>query len=332
MNANRFLRVAAFAALMGVLSLPAFAAATAPAADTVDITIFHLNDPHGHLEPYQLDGKSVGGYARVATVVDEARTGGKAARVFLVHAGDELSRGDELTRATKGAANVAILNLLKFDLWVPGNGDFYQTIDVVETRLAEAKFPILTANVKYHENGKPIGKPFIIEKAGPVRIAFLGLGIVTPTEAPSAADVLTAADPIEAAKQMVPDLRKQADVVVAVTHLGSPVDKRLAAAVPGIDLILGGHTHDTFPEGVPVKAPDGKSVLVCQAGEYMKFLGRVDLKMARDGAAWRVASITDTLVPLDDKIKLDPTVTALIARQAAAAPKPKPVKMPADVP
>ena len=183
---------------------------------------------------------------------------GKAARVFLVHAGDEFSRGDELTRATKGAANVAIMNLLKFDLWVPGNGEFYQPLDVLEARLSEAKFPILAANVKYREGGKPVGKPYIIEKAGPVRIAFLGLGIVQPTEAPSAADVLMAADPIETAKGLVPELRKQADVVVAVTHIGSPADRRLAAAVPGIDVILGGHTHDTFPKGVPIKGPDGR--------------------------------------------------------------------------
>jgi 5'-nucleotidase / UDP-sugar diphosphatase len=330
-NLKRFVALAAV--LVAALYVPGCAAraaspgttatASAPAAGTVDVTIFHLNDPHGRLEPYQLDGKSVGGYARISTLVNEERAAGKAARVFLVHVGDEFSRGDELTVATRGAANVAILNLLKFDLWVPGNGEFYQPLDVLDARLAETRFPVLAANIKRRETGLILGQPYILSKAGPVRIAFLGLCVLKPA-AGMAVESFDAADPIETARKLVPELRKQADVVVAVTHIGSDVDRKLAASVAGIDVILGGHTHDTFPKGVSVKGPDGRDVLVCQAGEYMKFLGRLDLKCEPAGAGWRVASVADTLVPLDDKIKMDPAVTALIARQAESAPKPQP--------
>jgi 5'-nucleotidase / UDP-sugar diphosphatase len=307
----------------------------AASPDSVEITILHINDSHGHTEPYMLGGKSVGGYARLATMADEVRSAGKAARVFLVHAGDELSRGDELTRASLGAANVAIMNHLKFDLWVPGNGEFYDGVGTLQDRVAEARFPVLSANVKVKATGEPIGKPYVIEQAGPVRVALLGLCFLQPLDA--SFESYAVAEPIAVARDLVPQLRKQADVVIAVTHIGAPYDKHLAEAVPGIDAIIGAHTHDAFPRGLHYKSPDGKDVLVCQAGEHLLYMGKLDLKLVRADGGWRVTSATDVLIPIDGKVKLDPTVKALIARlgdqylkpaKAVPATKPQPAVAP----
>jgi len=308
---------------------PPSAAPVSAAPETVDITILHLNDPHGRLEPYAQGAGSIGGYARVATMADDARAAGRAARVFLVHAGDEFSRGDDLTRASLGAANLAIMNHLKFDLWVPGNGDFYDGLTNIAARIREAKFPVLAANVKVKASDKPVAKPYVVEQAGPVRVAFLGLCFLQPLDA--SFDSFNVAEPLATARDLVPQLRKQADVVVAVTHIGAPFDRRLAETVPGIDVVIGAHTHNVFPRGLHYKAPDGRDVLVCMAGEYMNYLGKVDLKLAKAdgpsraagaGDGWRVASATDVLIPIDDKVKLDPTVKALIARLAEQYLKP----------
>ena len=309
------LLVAALAWLPAVAGEPPAAGA---AAETVDVTILHINDPHGHLEPYMEDGKSVGGYARLSTLVDEIRKSSRAARVFLVHAGDEFSRGDDLTRATLGAANLDILNLLKFDLWVPGNGDYYDGADNLRARIRQARFPVLAANVKFKPSGDPVGKPYVIEKAGPVRMAFFGICWLKPQH--DSFNSFQVADQTATARLLVPELRKQADVVVGVMHYGAPLEKRLAETVGGIDVLLGAHTHTVLPTGVRVKGLDGRETLICQGGLNMHYLGRLDLKLKRLGAAWQIESASDVLIPIDDKVKLDPAVTARIAKLAAEAP------------
>jgi len=305
-----------------------------PPSETVQVTLLHVNDVHGQTEPYGLKGRSVGGYARLATLVDEERAASKAARVFLIHAGDELSRGDDLTRATLGAANMAIMNHLKFDIYLPGNGDHYDGPDVLLAMLRRAKFPVLSANVTVAATGQPIGKPYIIEQAGPVRVAFLGLCLVKADHESSALYIMDY--PFTVAEKLVPELRKQADVVVVVSHLGALRDVELAELVPGIDVIIGAHSHTEMPEGVRMKGPDGREVLIAQAGEQLRFLGKIGLTLGRSGGAWRLVSTSAALIPMDAAVRLDPTVTALIARLSAAAPKPKEPRLaepePAEVP
>jgi len=292
---------------------PAPQAPAAADAGPVDITFLHINDPHGHTAPYKSEeGKDVGGYARLATLIEGARQTSKAARVFLVHAGDEFSRGDTLTESTHGAANIAIMNQLGFDVWTPGNGDFYGGWAVVKARTEEFKGTTLAANVVVREGEEPVGKPYVILQAGPVKVAFFGLCFLSPMDGSYWA--FRVADAQETAAKLVPELRKQADVVVGVTHHGSWLDKRIGAAVDGIDLMIGAHTHQILEKGEHVKGPSGRDVLVVQAGENMQYLGRVDLRVVKTEAGWRVAQSSATLVPVDDKVKPDPAVAALIAK------------------
>ena len=122
----------------------------------------------------------------------------------------------------------------------------------------------------------------------------------------------------------MPLLRKKADVVVAVNHIGFFGDVRLAGSVGGIDVIIGGHSHTVLPKGRRAKAPDGRQTLIAQAGQFLRYLGRVDLKLERKGEGWRIVASKATLIPLDAKVKLDPTVTALIARLARGKKSPVP--------
>jgi len=317
---KRRLFLPAIAAALAVAVWSVSLAAEQPAAETIDVTIFHVNDAHGHLEPQTESGRSVGGYARVSTVVKDARASEKAARIFLVHAGDEFSRGDDLTRRTLGAANVAVMNLLGFDAWTPGNGDFYDGAKELRARIGEAKFPALAANVKFKERGDPVGKPYVIERAGPVRIAMLGLCFVQPQDI--SYEEYQVAGVLDTAKQLVPELRKQADVVVAVAHLGVVAEQRLAEMVAGIDVVIGAHTHLLLRKGNRTKGPDGRDVLLTQAGEHLQFLGRIDLHMAKADGGYRIAKSEARLIAMDEKVKLDPAVTAVIAKLAEASSTP----------
>ena len=302
-------------------------AETQPADGTIKITILHVNDTHGRLEPWDKDGRSVGGYARLSTLVGEIRSAGDAARVFLVHAGDEISKGDELTSKTAGKANLSLMNHLKFDLMTPGNGEFYDGLRAIETRIKEAGFPFLTANIIVKSSGQRLARPFVIDKAQDVRVAFLGLCSLR-TSLPSAWP-FKVEDPIETAKKYVPQLRKEADIVVAVTHIGEDLDEQLAKTVPGIDLVIGGHSHTVLEKGRTVKGPDGRDVLICQTGEFLEYLGRVDLTVKPipptpkpQDAKFRLASASARLIALDQKVKLDPEVTAMVARMSGATSQP----------
>jgi 2',3'-cyclic-nucleotide 2'-phosphodiesterase (5'-nucleotidase family) len=115
-------------------------------------------------------------------------------------------------------------------------------------------------------------------------------------------------------------------VVVALTHLGLPQDVRLAAAVEGIDLILGGHDHKALQHGFRAKSAGGREVLICQAGDQYRYLGQVEMTLSPRLAAegFQVARITAKLIPLDETVPPDPATEALLSEWARGATRPPP--------
>ena len=179
---------------------------------------------------------------------------------------------------------------------------------------------MLAANVAMQDTGLCIAKPYVIERVGDVRLAFLGLCTVR-TEEPSAAG-LAVANAIELAAKLVPKLRPQADAVIVVSHLGYDEDIKLANKVAGIDIIIGGHTHTKLPTGTLIRRLDGKGVLICQADQHLTHVGRVDMKLASQGDHYVLAEAQARLIVLDEQVKLDPSITAIIARASTAAHEP----------
>lgn len=204
------------------------------------------------------------------------------------------------------------MNQIGFDFWTLGNGEFYDGIQNLQAMIARVKCKVLCANITTKADGKPVGLPYVIEQVGPVKVAFLGVSFIH-VEHPSSRP-LVYGNPIETASRLARELRKQADVVVAITHIGLPEDMKLAAQAPEIDVVIGGHTHLTLPNGVRVPAGDGREVLVCQAGAFLHYLGRVDLQLRQAEGKWKIENMSEKLITLDDKVKMDPAITALIAR------------------
>jgi len=164
------------------------------------------------------------------------------------------------------------MNALAFDGMVMGNHELDFGQAVLKERIAEASFPVLAANVQ----GMPELKPFMIREIGGVKVAVIGLVTEhTPTSThPANAVGLTFLPPRATLEATLPELRRRAEVVIVLTHLGHEADRRLAGQIPGVEAVIGGHSHTRVAD-----PPRINDVLVLQAWEHGKALGVLDLTL-----------------------------------------------------
>jgi 5'-nucleotidase / UDP-sugar diphosphatase len=286
-----------------VLAL-AIAGAVAGAGEPLPLTILHFNDFHGQLEPVKdpATGRSEGGVARLAGLVGAIRAEGRERPVLLLFAG-VLLQGTVTSTVFLGSPDVGFLSDMGVDAAAMGNHELDYGQQIFREMIAEARYPILAANLSAEPLPFDVRPYMVLSRAGGPRVAVLGLVTdeLTTTTHPRNTGGIRVADPVKTALHWVPELRRQADLVVILSHLGYSVDRRLAQEVPGVDLIVGGHNHFRFDEprmeqGVPI----------LQAGERGRLLGRLDL-LVQDGRA-EVQSYR--LIPVDEAAPEDPRMAA----------------------
>ncbi len=243
----------------------------------IPLTLLHTNDLHGRV---YLPGQAQG-LTKIATLVRRVRA--EMPNVLLMDAGD-IIHGTPEEKAFRGEPGISAMNALGYDVATAGNHEFGFGQDVLRGALRSARFPFLSANVLDERTGKAWGGliSYIVRTVEGARVAVLGLTTrdTIKFEWPRTLLGIRFADPVETARALVPRLRdeERADVVIALSHLGALADGLLAAAVPGIDVILGGHSHTTLAEQVWVG-----DTLILQTGAHGHALGRVDL-IVRKGA------------------------------------------------
>ncbi|CAA7620195.1 5'-nucleotidase/2',3'-cyclic phosphodiesterase [Candidatus Terasakiella magnetica] len=236
-------------------------------AEQVRITFLHVNDIY---EYNPVNGK--GGLAELATRLDEAKS--RLPNAVFTFGGDLLSPS-LASNVTKGAHLIEMFNALAPVAAVPGNHEFDFGSAVFAQRITESTFPWIGSNI-LGSDGKPFGGmsgSLITEIAG-VKVGFLGV-LTTSSASLSSAGGVTFTDEIATARTNAAQLRAAgAEMVVALTHLDLEMDRKLAAAVPDIDLILGGHDHD------PVSIRESGS-LILKAGHDAHWLGVVEMAVNR---------------------------------------------------
>ncbi|MDQ8164352.1 MAG: 5'-nucleotidase C-terminal domain-containing protein [Gemmatimonadota bacterium] len=279
----------------------------------VELRIAATTDIHGRVRGWDYFGDSTEsgrGMARVATIVDSLRAAHPAGTI-LVDAGDFM-QGNALTfvASRPGFAGthpvIAAMNALKYDAVVLGNHEFNYGIATLDRTLAPAKFPVLAANAR-RTDGKKQWAPATHITRGGVRIAIVG--VTTPWAMVWDRDLLkdkvVIDDIVTATRRSVADARRRgADVVVVVGHSGMgaatddslpgiPPENAMAAVardVPGIDLIVVGHTHrelaDTTINGVLLMQPRNWATSVAVAA----------LRVERVGQSWRITSKRGSIV------------------------------------
>jgi 5'-nucleotidase len=231
------------------------------------IKLFHTNDFHNHLTAEQA--------ARLAALRSEIGEKG-----LLLDAGDAVSSGN-VTFKTGGEPILETMSSIGYDAMTVGNREFHFTRKGFFAKLSLARFPILCANVRSAPADRPNPLPvrpsisFTIEN---MRIAVFGLTVPMITERMLVRKVSAFVfdDPIETARHLLQDLRRNSDIVVCLSHIGLAKDRELARDVPNIDLIIGGHTHAVLPEGEWVG-----DTLIVQAGWWGHYVGIVDVELGK---------------------------------------------------
>lgn len=268
--------------------------------------------------PFAFEGQQRGGWSRLAGLVQQLRDQHPGAVLWLD--GGDTWHGTNLANLFQGQSVVEVMNTAGVSAMVVGNHDFNYGGEALLQRVQEARFPVLSANILQEASGQGLLDPVAFFEVNGLRLAVLGL--TTPDTAvktlPAHVEGLAFLDPVEVASRWVPRLREEADLVVVLSHLGVEVDRELAARVPGIDVIVGGHSHTVLEK--PIRVDE---TLVVQAGEYGKYLGVLRLQVAQrpDGEGGsRVLGYEGYLIPVDAEIPGDPEIEAVIASWEARLP------------
>lgn len=212
-------------------------------AATAQVSFILVSDIYQMDEQRRSDGRAAGGFARLAAVVKAERA--KGGHVLFVHAGDTLSPS-LMSSFDQGAHIIALSNMIRPDVFVPGNHEFDFGKEVFLQRMAEAKFPLYAGNLR-GPDGQPLPgfKDRAILTFDGVRI---GVATATYDDSPRVADTgdLTFAPTVDSVKEQAAALRREgADFIVAAVHASRGQDYALNAT-GAADLILSGHDHDLF--------------------------------------------------------------------------------------
>ncbi len=340
-----FARRAAIGSLL--LLLLGGPAANGHAAENVTVTFLETSDLHGHVLPWDDVRRRAAdvGLARIATRVAAIRRA--APNVLLLDAGDTIEGTPEESLQAHRAAFAALLSgegapdvdpmaramsRMGYDAMAVGNHEFDFGLDALRKAQKESSFPWLSANTRRSKGGAPAFPEYVVRTAGGIRIGVLGL--TTPGipgwEPESNRPGLVFEDPVVSARRLVPLLRgrERCDYVVVLIHSGLDDDEQagagegtdsrnrvaaLAREVPGIDLMLMGHTHRKIPlrklSGVPVIQP----------GRWGEVLARVDVTFSRQRGRWQAGEPRGELLPSDATIGADGDVAAVDAPFEQAA-------------
>jgi 5'-nucleotidase len=250
------------------------------------VTLLHTNDMHSHIEPFgpgngQLSGQ--GGMARRAALVKQLRKDN--ANVLLLDAGD-VFQGTPYFNQFKGRLEYKLMSMMGYDAATLGNHDFDNGVEGLLAAMEEATFPFVNCN--FDMKGAPAlakrVQPWLVRDLPGIRVGITGVclpfsGLVSPK---NHAGVLWM-DPVACLKPVVKHLREveKVDLVVLLSHLGYDMkgegldDLTLPRLVPGLDAIIGGHSHTFLDQPTRIQQSSGET-LIFQVGIGGAVLGRMD--------------------------------------------------------
>ena len=287
------------------------------------VTILHTNDNHGR---FWRNRRGEYGMAARKTLIDKIRKEKEAkGHVVLLLSGGDINTGVPESDIQDAEPDFLGMKAIGYDAMAIGNHEFDNPMDVLKKQQSWVDFPFLSANIYDKKTAKRLFQAYKIFNKNGLKIAVLGLTTDDTVRIgnPEYLAGIEFHSPVEEAKKLVPELRKQADLVIAVTHMGhyengnrginAPGDVALARTVKGIDAIIGGHSQEAvcmdksnngeYDKGFsPGKAcvPDKQNgTWILQAFEWGKYVGQADLSISTEG----VKLESYVLIPVNLKVK-----------------------------
>lgn len=263
------------------------------------LKIIHTNDVHGSVLEEET-GEI--GFPKVATFINRNRLMND--NVLLLDAGD-VFHGKVYTNLTKGKLILDIMNKIGYNAMVPGNHDFNYGFDKLMELKNEVKFAILAANVKEKGEKEPF-LAFDIKNINGVKVGIFGLATPETYYKTNKKNIegIEFQDPVKIAKKMVKKLSGKVDMIVAVTHLGETGEFNshdFAKKVPGIDIIIDGHSHDFLNKGKMIG-----NTLIAQTGASLKAVGLINLKVLNGRIVFKKAELIykNDIKNLEEDVKI----------------------------
>ena len=272
-------------------------------AEPITFTLLHVNDTHSHLDPeteiLPIDGNptqvQLGGLIFLKTALD--RISATDNNILFLHAGDAV-QGTMYFIKFNGQTDQIYLNQMPVTAMTLGNHEFDRTSSFLAKFRDGLSFPVLCSNIETKADPDLKGKfvPYHIFEIQGERIGIIGLITPEVITGSSPGKYLQFFSPEARARAAVKDLQRQGiNKIIILSHIGIDADIELARSVSGIDLIVGGHSHTLmgdfkafgykteYPYPLVETSPDGGKVLIVQAWEWAKVLGRIQLSFDGEG-------------------------------------------------
>lgn len=320
----RFRNISIVVLLLALLSPLFMVSGVAAKGDKRTITLLSTTDLHTNLVAYDYYASKSAewGLAKVATLIRQERE--KAPDALLLDSGDTIQGtplGYYYAVVDQNAPHpmAVAMNALKYDVAALGNHEFNYGLDTLNRWISQCNFPVLSANIR-KSDGSEAFKPYVIKDVNGVQVGILGM--TTPAipnwEKPANIAGLRFDDPVATAKRYVPQMRAEgADVIVVMQHIGwekqpsgtlnaaawmtdpgawqdtgslprENTTIELAQQVPGIDVILAGHSHLDVPKTMI------NGVLILEASYWGRVLGKVTVDVEWQGDNWQVVNKDST--------------------------------------
>jgi 2',3'-cyclic-nucleotide 2'-phosphodiesterase (5'-nucleotidase family) len=265
------------------------------------LILLHTNDLHSCFE----------NMPKLAAAIRRYRAAEPPDAILVVDCGDHMDRMRSETEGTEGAANVAVLNAIGCEAFLPGNNEGLTfTRPQLDRMFSSARYAVLGTNLASRTGTPPawLKRTLVLEKAG----RKVGLvGVTAPYNDFYGPLGWHAEDPFASVEQAVRELRGETDLVIVLSHVGLRFDRELAARVPDVDCIVGGHTHHLLE-----RAERAGNALIGGAGKLGTHLGVMEFFFAEGKR--RPVSMRGYAVSVENEPD-DEEVAALIERARAAS-------------
>jgi 5'-nucleotidase/UDP-sugar diphosphatase len=312
--------------LIGASALTLCAGFSNAAYAEFTLNILHINDFHSRFDPItgtdsncdaetDAKGECFGGIARLKTIIDETRAKYDGGNSLLLSAGDNF-QGSLYYTTYKSKVVSDFFNQMGFDVVATGNHEFDDGPEEFLKFIEAAEFPIIGGNfdVSRDENLRGKIQGAIVLDVGGEKIGIIGATTEDTPEIASPGPNVEFTDVIQYVRGASEALDAAGvNKIILLSHIGYTVDQQVAAALPLVDVIVGGHSHSLLsntaegavgPYPTMVANPDGIEVPVVQANQYGKYLGDIAITWDDNGVVTKAEGepflIDATVIGNDD--------------------------------